>query len=345
MSKILYPLSLVYSFLSDVNRDMKKSETLPKPVISVGNITWGGTGKTPMVIELLELLVKNKMKPAVLTRGYGRKNSRSALLQNGAENVDPLESGDEPLLIARSVPEADVIVGAERYENALKYGEASKPDVYVLDDGFQHWKIERNLDIICINAANPFGNGMLIPAGILREKPEEMRRAGVIVITNADMVTAEELEILEREIFRYSGRNAVVTRYGNYEYVNTGLNGKFDLELLKRSKICALSGIGFSEGFKNSINKSGFEIEESIEMNDHQIYDKEKMKAIFKKIGEGSCLVITAKDAVKLHNVMDGWMKARTAVLKVKPIFQTGKEQWKNAVLKSLQPFWIGMEL
>lgn len=345
MSKILYPLSLVYSFLSDINRDLKKSETLSKPVISVGNITWGGTGKTPMVIELLEFLIKNKMKPAVLTRGYGRKSSESVLLQNGAPEADPLESGDEPLLIARSVPGADIIVGAERYENALKYEKITKPDVYVLDDGFQHWKIERNLDIVCINAANPFGNGMLIPAGILREKPEEMRRAAVIVITNADMVSDEEINSLEHKIFKYSGRKAIVTQYGGYEYLNTDLRTKFDIELLKSSEIYALSGIGFSEGFKNTINKSGFEIKDSIEMSDHQKYDENKMKAIFKKIGTGSCIVITTKDAVKLHNVMNDDMKARTAVLKVKPIFKTGKEQWENAVLKSLQPFWIGMEL
>ena len=345
MNKLLYPLSLAYSFLSNANRDLKKSEFLPKPVISVGNITWGGTGKTPMVIELLEFLIKNKMKPAVLTRGYGRKSSRSVLLQDGAEDVDVADSGDEPLLIARSVPRADIIVGSERYENALKYKNETSPDVYVLDDGFQHWKIERNLDIICVNAANPFGNGMLIPAGILREKPEEMRRAGIIIITNADMVSAENIAGLEREIFIYSGRKAVITEYGSYEYVKTNLREIFDFQTLKKSKIYALSGIGFSEGFQNSVKKSGLEIEECIKMDDHQKYDKEKVRAIFKKISGDSCLVITSKDAVKLHGVMDGEMKERTAVLKVKPIFKTGKEQWENAVLKSLQPFWTGTEL
>jgi len=170
--KFLYPLSLLYSVLLKADRKFSIPKKLSKPVISVGNITWGGTGKTPIVIEILNLLINNNLKPVVLTRGYSRISNFPLLLKESTIGINHLDSGDEPLLIAKSVPKASVIVGKNRYDNALKFEKRIKPDVYILDDGFQHWNIQRNLDIVCINAANPFGNGMLIPAGILREKPQ-----------------------------------------------------------------------------------------------------------------------------------------------------------------------------
>ncbi|MDR3113087.1 MAG: tetraacyldisaccharide 4'-kinase, partial [Endomicrobium sp.] len=139
MSKILYPLSLVYFGLAKLDRKFTESKKLNKPVISVGNITWGGSGKTPIVIDILETLVKNGFKPAVLTRGYGRKESKPVLLKDGAKNFQPSETGDEPLLIFKSVPYARVIIGSKRYDNALRFAKEAAPDVYVLDDGFQHW--------------------------------------------------------------------------------------------------------------------------------------------------------------------------------------------------------------
>lgn len=339
MSKILYPLSLIYSFFSDMNRDLKKVETLSKPVISVGNITWGGTGKTPMTMELLEFLIENNKKPVVLTRGYGRRSKTPMLLQNGAKGIDPLDSGDEALLIAKSIPKADIVIGADRYNSALKYEKETNPDVYVLDDGFQHWKLERNLDIVCINAANPFGNGMLIPAGILREKPKELLRAGVIIITNSDMVSEEELSDLERKIFVYSGRKAVITYYGDYKYKHIDLFRDFNTDLLKENKVYSLSGIGFADGFKNSIKRSGIKIEDSIVMSDHKEYNIEIINNIFNRIGKNSYLIITSKDAVKLENILNDEMKEKIAVLKVKPIFKTERQQWEKTVLKSLQHF------
>ncbi|WP_095558761.1 tetraacyldisaccharide 4'-kinase [Candidatus Endomicrobiellum trichonymphae] len=185
MSRFLYPLSLIYSVLYKADRKFSILKKLSKPAISVGNLAWGGTGKTTVAIELLNLLVKNNLKPAVLTRGYRRRGRSSVILKNGAVGISASDSGDEPLLIAGNVPKACVIVGADRYNNALKHEREINPDIYVLDDGFQHWNIQRDLDIVCINAANPFGNGMLMPAGILRERPAALKRAGFVIITNS----------------------------------------------------------------------------------------------------------------------------------------------------------------
>lgn len=127
----MFPFSLVFSVLLKIDKKFSSSKRLSQPVISVGNITWGGTGKTPIVIELLNFLIKNNLKPVVLTRGYSRNHKVPIVLKNGANDVAVLDSGDEPLLIAKSIPKADVIVGAYRYDNALKFEKETNPDVYV----------------------------------------------------------------------------------------------------------------------------------------------------------------------------------------------------------------------
>ncbi|MCL2334912.1 MAG: tetraacyldisaccharide 4'-kinase [Endomicrobia bacterium] len=333
MNKLLYPLSLAYWALSNADRRFCARKKLSKPVISVGNITWGGTGKTPIVIELLKLAVQNNLKPVVLTRGYGRKTSSPALLENGALHDSAQKSGDEPLLIARSVPMACVIAGAYRYENALIFEKYLEPDLYVLDDGFQHWKIERDLDIVCVNAANPFGNGMLIPAGILREKPGALERAGLVIITNCDMVADEKVRALEREIFGYGGKVVLSAYYGGYEYKTLDLAGYFDLDFLKSSIVYSLCAIGFGDGFKNSLKKSGIEIRGSFDLPDHGSYDLKTLKSFLEKAGRGACLVTTAKDAVKIADVADDEIKERTAVLTITPQFKTGEDEWEKTIL------------
>jgi tetraacyldisaccharide 4'-kinase len=336
--KLLYPLSLVYFLLSKANRYFRSQKQLSKPVISIGNLTHGGTGKTPIVIEILNLLIKNKLIPTVLTRGYSRRSNRPLVLKNGAVGVNVLDSGDEPLLIAKNVPKASVIVGADRYRNALKFMDLVNTDVYVLDDGFQHWSIHRNLDVVCLNAANPFGNGLLIPAGILRESPSNLKRASLVVITNSDMITCEKLLKLEETVLILSGQKPVITYYGNFKYKTIDLSTDFDLEVLKKSNVYALSGIGFAMGFKNSIEKSGVKLKGNIVLRDHFDYSIDILRKITSKKGDDSYFIITEKDVVKFQNV-DVNLKKKIALLVVKPIFKTGRLQWEEEILKRL-PFF-----
>ena len=336
MNKLLYPLSFAYGLLSKIDRKFKHSEKLGKPVISVGNITWGGTGKTPLVIELLNFLADKKYNPAVLTRGYGRADETPVLLKDGACGIKSNTAGDEPLLIAKSVPAAKVIVGAQRYKNALKFEKEAGADVFILDDGFQHWKIARDLDIVCINAANPFGNGMLIPSGILREKPPALKRAGMIVITNADMVTPQALDNLKETVFAISSKEAVVTSYGNYGYKQIDLQKDFDINKFGTSGVYSLSAVGFAGGFKNSIEKSGVKVKGSFVLKDHYRFDRKKILDFIEK-SEGLNLVVTAKDAVKIESFADEKIKEKVAVLTVTPVFQSGKEKWEKEILSALR--------
>jgi tetraacyldisaccharide 4'-kinase len=334
----LYPISLLYGILLKADKKFTVAEKLPKPVISVGNITWGGTGKTPMVIELLKLIAVNKFRPAVLTRGYLRKSKIPVLLKNGVDDICAEVSGDEPLLIAKSVPETIVIVGSDRYNNASIFGADENPDVYILDDGFQHWKIKKDLDIVCINAANPFGNGMLIPSGILREKPKSLKRADIIIVTNCDMVSKDILGELEKKLFDLSGKDPILTFYGDFKYKKIDLSTDFSVDILKKSKVYALSAIGFTQGFKNSIQKSGITLKDSIVLRDHSRHFSEELNNLISQKETGSYFIITAKDVLKLLNV-DAKMKERIAVLTVKPQFIKGKEQWEQKILKCLQSF------
>ncbi|MDR3071752.1 MAG: tetraacyldisaccharide 4'-kinase [Endomicrobium sp.] len=333
--KLLYPLSLIYSGLYKLDKKFSNSKKILKPVISIGNITCGGNGKTPIVIELLNFLVNNNIKPVVLTRGYMRKSKIPLVLKNGALGTNVLDSGDEPLLIARSVSKSVIIVGADRYGNALRFENEINPDVYVLDDGFQHWNLQRDLDIVCINAANPFGNGMLIPAGSLREPSKTLDRAGFVIITNSDMVSYGELQKLKKTIFDLSGKSIAVTYYGDFKYKTIDLNEHFNIDLFKYSDVYSLSAIGFADGFKHSIKKSGIKIKDSIVLRDHSSYNNETLKKIVNKKAKDSYFIITAKDAIKYQNI-DASIKERLAVLTVRPQFIMGKEQWEQEILKCL---------
>jgi tetraacyldisaccharide 4'-kinase len=308
---------------------------LDKPVISIGNITWGGNGKTPIVIALLKLLIKNNLNPVVLTRGYCRKTRKPILLYNGASNTNVLDSGDEPLLIARSVPHANVIVGANRYKNALKFRNKLQPDIYILDDGFQHWNIYRNMDIVCLNAFKPFGNGCLIPSGPLREPPKSLKRAKIIIITNSDMITDVELSNLKQLIMTLCRNEPIITYYGNIKYKQINLCTDFDFNLLRSSntKNYALSGIGFPEGFYNSIKRSGIKLESSIRLRDHCYFNRNILNKIIQPKVDNSYFIVTEKDAIKMQNI-NPIFKKKIAVLSVQPIFKYGTTKLEQTILQ-----------
>jgi tetraacyldisaccharide 4'-kinase len=334
--KLLYPLSLVYYFIYKLDKKFSISKKLSKPVISVGGITWGGIGKTPIVIELLKIFVKNKKNPTVLTHGYFRKTKIPIVLKNGASGVNVFDSGDEALLIAKSVKKSVVIVGASRYDNALNFANKINTDVYILDDGFQHWNIKRDIDVVCINAYNPFGNGLLIPAGNLRENLNALKRSSIIMITNSDMIGIDELFKLKKKIIDISLNNNIFMVYnGDFIYKSVDLDYNFDIELLVKNDVYSLSAIGFVDGFAHSIKKSGIKIKDSIIFRDHSYYDNNLMKKLVKKY-KNSYFIVTMKDSVKLNNI-DIDIKRKIAVLVVKLKFiENDKKTWEKKILNSL---------
>src|SRR2546428_1442900 len=198
-SKMLAPLAAAFGLGVALRggayrRGWLKTRRLNRPVVSVGNLTLGGTGKTPLVEFLTKCLLKRGRKPVILTRGYGRRDSgRIIALEPGPGRVaDPREVGDEPALLARVLPEAPIIVGADRYQAGRLAEERFDVDVQVLDDGFQHLALARDLDVVVLDTTQQLSG--LLPAGRQREPCSAPARAGLVLLTRVELGDPGPLE-------------------------------------------------------------------------------------------------------------------------------------------------------
>ena len=216
MSHALVLLGMLYGALVRTRLGLYRSgflktQTVGAPVVSVGNITAGGTGETPLVEWAARSLAREGRRACVLTRGYGRADERRRVVASDGERVlaDVKECGDEPRLLAESlVGAASVVCDRDRVGAALWARENLRADVFVLDDGFQHLRIARDLDIVAVDASEPWGGGHMLPRGRLREPRAGLARADCVVITRAEM--AEDLEGLRAEVLRLTGGRAAV---------------------------------------------------------------------------------------------------------------------------------------
>ena len=194
------------TYLLPYNLGIRKRKQLPCPVICVGNITTGGTGKTPMTQTLCNLLQASGKRIVILSRGYGGSNEyKCAVVSDGQKvRLSAREAGDEAYLLAKTLPDIPVIVGKDRRQTGMLAWNEFHPDVIVLDDGLQFWQLHRDLNIVLLNAADPFDNGYTFPRGLLREPPSHLRRAGIIVLTNARRVSTAAVS--ESSNRRFSSR-------------------------------------------------------------------------------------------------------------------------------------------
>ena len=329
---ILSPFSLLYGALVKFDKAVTSQKKLPKPVISIGNITWGGTGKTPCVIKLARELVGLGLKPAVLSRGYFRKDKRKSFMavSDGKTTLAlPELAGDEPFLVADSVPGAVVMAGKNRLGAAAYALEKFSPDIFILDDGFQHWKIQRDLDIVCVNALNPFGNGSLIPAGSLREPVSALGRAGIVVITSSDLVTESELAAVEDRVSRYCQGRVITAKYVSVRLKRVLDGAFFGLDDFKNKPFTAVSAIGENLGFQKLLEKSGINAVQRLDFRDHHWYNIDEIK----HLDTSRKVVTTTKDAVRLKSLL-GLLPLKEAerfyALEIELEFVHGAGIWEN---------------
>jgi 3-deoxy-D-manno-octulosonic-acid transferase len=273
---------------------------LDVPVISVGNLTMGGTGKTPCVLRLAELLRERGRKPGILTRGYGRTSPVTAMALPAGATVRTEVSGDEPQIFLRSRL-APVGIGANRYRTGTLLAREFGSDVVLLDDGFQHVKLARNFDLVLVDALNPFGGGEVFPMGRLREPVQALARADAIVITRSE---ASDLgPAIEREVRRWNPRAPIYrARIEPQWWVEHRTGRKIGLEEMKLERAAAFCGLGNPQSFYRTLEALGVRYVDCVEFEDHHRYLPTELMRIteqFQRKG-ATTLVTTEKDAVNL---------------------------------------------
>ncbi|MBC7997347.1 MAG: tetraacyldisaccharide 4'-kinase [Leptolyngbya sp.] len=306
---LLSPISLGYGIGSYVrlkaySQGYIKRVRLPIPVVSVGNITCGGTGKTPMAIDISRRLIAAGYRVAILSRGYGRKSKKkTAVVSDGKGTFASIEdSGDEPLLIARSVPEAIVIVGSSRAESADVAINEYGADAIVLDDGFQHIKIERDIDLVLIDYNDEPDKDSLLPAGRLREPLSALIRAKVVVITKIPQNPDEEkLENLRRLISKYATRAEIAAARFVPKHLKTH-SGTVSIDKLKGQRVIGFCGVARPESFARTLESLGCEVVDLKGFSDHHWYSPEELTALEKhmRTSNASAVVTTEKDMIKI---------------------------------------------
>lgn len=301
---ILIPLSLPYAFIQRM-RDrlyrsgILKSRTLPRPVISVGNLTVGGTGKTPVTAYIARLLLEQGIKVAVLSRGYGGTlEGTTAVVSDGTRILLTAEEcGDEPYLLASTVPGLIVVIGSKRHSAGLLAMEKAAPDIFLLDDGFQHQQLQRDLNILLVDARHPFGNGWCLPAGLLREPLSGVERADLVIRTRCSDGYPPDAPI--------PGIPFCNARHDLGDAVPLTGGEPLQLADLHDKRIFAFAGIAEPHAFFRELEAQGLNLVSTRCLSDHVSYDSSLLGEIAETMdaSEADYTLTTEKDGVKLRHI------------------------------------------
>jgi tetraacyldisaccharide 4'-kinase len=338
---VLSLFSLPYRVVIDVRNRMYDigiftQMKLPCKVISVGNITVGGTGKTPMVIMLAKLLKVKGYRPAILSRGYGGKSKSPVNIVSDGSTIltGHSEAGDEPVLIAQSAEGIPVITGPERTVTGDFAVKTFGADVLILDDAFQHRRIFRDIDIVLLNREKPFGNGFLLPRGPLRESPRGLNRAHLQIWKDSARDGRYPL-YCEQGIGTFSPVLSAYLRPKDLVRGNTG--EPLPLEYIGRKKICAFAGIGSPENFRETIDSLGGMLVGFLSYPDHYRFTSEDVDEIRReKAASGAdILVTTEKDGIRLTEFTD-FLK-EVLILRVEMEMLPSRDEFAALLLEKLK--------
>ncbi len=288
-----------------------KSHSLGAKTISVGNLTVGGTGKTPLVALIAEILAENGEKVCILSRGYGRQNPKNRVLVSDGENIlaDAAAAGDEPFELAvKLLGKALVIADANRVSAARWAREKFAVTAFVLDDAFQHQRAKRDLNLVVIDATNPFGSGKMLPSGILREPLENLKRADVIVISRSNLTDENALTKLKSEIKHFTDcrlfttRNKVSKLSELANQNSAQQNPEAEISTLKSRKAFAFCALGNPQNFFSQLKSEDFKLRGTKVFPDHHFYAPKDLENLHLQASESGAEIFltTAKDAAKL---------------------------------------------
>lgn len=303
---VLYPLSVVYGFAVRTRSvlyglNVLPSYGLPRKVISIGNITVGGTGKTPVTIFLAEFFRKNGKKVAILSRGYKGSAKGAAIVSDGNEVLlSPAESGDEPYLMALRLKGIPVVTCADRVKGGEFIIERFSPDVIILDDAFQHIRLKRDINIALLDSVEGFGGGHLLPRGILREPVSALRRADFALVKGGPP-KGREWEALQKysvPCMSFTYRPSAI-----YE-INSG--DEMAASELDGKKVVPLCGIANPSSFLGTLSSLGAKLGQPLIFPDHHAYGEKEISEIEKAAAKTGMVITTEKDGVKLKGRTKG---------------------------------------
>jgi tetraacyldisaccharide 4'-kinase len=280
-----------------------KRTRLPALVVSVGNLTVGGTGKTTTCLSVAEWFSQQGKRVAFLSRGYRGQGERSALVvsEGAGPIVEARAAGDEPYLVARALPQVCVLVGKDRRRTGRLAVERYGAEVIVLDDGFQYQRLERDLDIVLVDALLPFGYDWLVPRGLLREPVAHLSRAQAVWLTHCDLVRGEDLAQIRARVAEVAPQARVwEARHAPVALREVATGARHSPGKLRGRRVLALSGLGNPLAFERSLERLGAEVVAHARFPDHHRYRAEEVRAALEAEGEAAWVVTTEKDAVRL---------------------------------------------
>lgn len=302
---VLYLPAKLYEFgvrlrIRFYERGVLKSHRLETPVISVGNLTVGGTGKTPCTAALAQMLRDAGLDVAILSRGYKRASAGRVEVSNIREILaEPEEAGDEPYLLARACPGVRVIADRDRYAAGRWIEQRARPSVFLLDDGFQHLRLRRNIDLLLIDGRDDLSKAEMVPFGRLREPLTGLRRASAVIVTRSD--PSMDRTHLEKTIRRYAKSGIPIY------YSDSRISSLFDLKAGSRlssdamagKRIAAFAGVARPERFFDDLEGLNVEIALRRVFNDHHRYTSEELLEIAgaARLAGAEAMITTEKDA------------------------------------------------
>lgn len=332
---LLVPFSLLYSgglklYLSWRLSRQSKARAV---VISAGNLSVGGTGKTPAVIAICRHLQRNGFRVAVLSRGYGGTMSHAGGVVSDGEHIfaTSAQAGDEPLLIARKLPDVVVLVGKDRRKTARKAIDHFGCDALVLDDGFQYWQLHRDVDLVLLDGERPFGNGWVLPAGILREPVEHLHRAHALLVQGECELCAPLAQMFPAiPCFAWHKSPSGVRQlhHADVRRQPDSLGGK---------RVFALAAIASFESFEQTLLRLGAQVVGRQSLLDHHRYTPEDVLKVQRLAREcdAEMIVVTEKDAVKLEEMPAMSLEIPIWVLDIEACFSEGFWRWLNARVRT----------
>jgi tetraacyldisaccharide 4'-kinase len=306
----------VFSRLALYRLGLLPVHRLPLSVISIGNLIVGGTGKTPHTAIIADYFKRRGKKVVILSRGYGgEKSAQGAVISSPEKIIGTIqEGGEEPFWLAKRLPGVAVVIGKNRYQSGLLSRKRWGAELAILDDGFQHVGLEREVNILLIPAHQPFGTGGLLPLGTLREPRSQIKRADVVIISHTEMIAAREQSALEGQVKAlHPGAPVFFSRHvpqGVWKYPE----GEFrPLSWLKGRRVLAFCGLGQPESFRHSLKTLEVELVGLRTFRDHQVYqEKDKHRLLEESVSlKAEVLMTTEKDALKLGN----WPEGRAELL------------------------------